>query len=157
MSPLDARTAKLLADIRRDWQQVRAHLERGRAVNPSAGAPEQALVALSLDHAYQAFETLLVRIERALGLPEREGANWHVQILFDSGESLADLRPPVYPASAARHWDELLRFRHFLRHAYVVELDDDKLAANLARLEQAVAETDSYVEALVAALEGDPS
>jgi hypothetical protein len=155
MSPLDARTAKLLADVRRDWQQVKAHLERGRTVDPRSGAPQQALVALSLDHAYQAFETLLVRLERALGLPERSGTTWHAQILFESGEPLANLRPAVYPSSVAREWDELLRFRHFLRHAYVLELDAEKLAANLKRLERAVAATDPYIAALVQALEGE--
>lgn len=155
MSPLDARTARLLSDIRRDWQQVKAHLERGRTVNAESGAPQQALIALSLDHAYQAFETLLVRLERALGLPERDGSTWHAQILFESGEPLEGLRPAVYPSSAARDWDELLRFRHFFRHAYVVELDPAKLAANMDRLERAVGATDPYVAALIGALEAD--
>jgi hypothetical protein len=50
LSPLDARTAKLLGDISRDWQQVKAHLGRAQSVDPSQGAPETALVALSLDH-----------------------------------------------------------------------------------------------------------
>ncbi len=154
MSPLDARTAKLVADLRRDWQQVKAHLERGGTVDPRTGPPQQALVALSLDHAYQAFETLLVRVERALGFPERRGETWHAQILFESAEPLANLRPAVYPSSAARDWDELLRFRHFLRHAYVVELDSDKLVANLQRLERAVAATAPSITALLAALEG---
>jgi hypothetical protein len=156
MSPLDARTVKLLSDIGRDWQQVKAHLERGRSVDPRSGAPEQALVALSLDHAYQAFETLLVRVERALGLPERDGPTWHAQLLFESGEPVAELRPAVYPSSVYQDWDELLRFRHFLRHAYVVELDPEKLTANLQRLERAVAATDPHVAALIRALESAP-
>ncbi len=152
MSPIDARTSRLVADIRREWGQVKLHGDKARSVDPSQGEPHAALVALSLDHAYQAFETLLLRVERALGLPERAGANWHAQILFESNEPLPGVRPPVYPADAAADWEALLRFRHFLRHAYAVKLDAAKLAANVARLERCVSATDPLVEALADAL-----
>lgn len=155
MTPLDARVAKLIADIERDWQQVEAHAAKACSVDASEGEPQAALVALSLDHAYQAFETLLVRLERALGLPERTGPTWHAQILFESAEALPDLRPPVYPQDAADDWEALLRFRHFLRHAYAVELNPDRLRANAQRLDRAVGATARYVRALVSSLEAD--
>lgn len=155
MSPLDARVLKLVAEVERDWRQVRAHLAKARSVDPEKGEPEAALVALSLDHAYQAFETLLVRTERALGLPERVGATWHARILFDSGEPVPGLRPAVYPQDAAGDWDALLRFRHFLRHAYPIGLDAAKLRANVARLETAATRTEPFVNALVAALRAE--
>jgi hypothetical protein len=152
VSPLDARVAKLAAEIERDWTQVKAHWARAQSVNPADGAPQAALVALSLDHAYQAFETLLVRWERALGLPERTGATWHAHILYESGDPVPGLRPAVYPPEAASDWDALLRFRHFLRHAYLVDLDPAKLAANVERLARAAAATDVAVAAAVAML-----
>ncbi len=102
MSPADSRTAFLCAECRRDWEAVKAHLSRARATDPSRGEAQAALVALSLDHAYQAFETILVRLE--------------------------------------------------LRHAYVVKLDSDKLAANVDRLERVVATTDRWLDAVLTGL-----
>lgn len=125
-------------------------------MDASAGIAEQALVALSLDHAYQAFETLLVRMERALGLPERTGATWHSRILFEAAQPVAGLRPAVYPDEVALDWDELLRFRHFLRHAYTVSLDPQRLTGNLQRLVRAVAATEPFIEALLEALASEP-
>jgi hypothetical protein len=155
VSPLDARTLQLIAELRRDWEQVITHRARAESVNPDTGDPERALVALSLDHAYQAFETFLVRTERALGLPERVGSAWHVALLTDAGAAVAGLRPAVYPAEVAADWEHLLRFRHFLRHAYTVALDPARLRSNRDRLGRAVAATGPLVGDLLAALERD--
>ncbi len=111
MSPADARAALVLAECHRDWDTVKAHLQRARQATPCDGTAQAALAALSLDHAYQAFETILMRIERALALPDR--------------------------------------FRHFLRHAYVLDLDGDKLAQNVLRLDKAVCATDGWLTAVL--------
>lgn len=152
MSPVDSRMAFLVAECRRDWGAVRTHLARARSVDPSHGAPQAALIALALDHAYQGFETILVRIERAAGLPERTGASWHSALLADAGMALPGVRPQLFPAEALADWDGLLRFRHFLRHAYVVDLDPTKLLMNVDRLERAVALTDRWIESVLAVL-----
>ncbi|HXJ19177.1 MAG TPA: hypothetical protein VMT03_03010 [Polyangia bacterium] len=156
MSPADARAALLLAECRRDWDAVQAHAARARAAKPAARAAEAALVALSLHHAYQVFETILARIEHALGLPERAGASWHTALLADAAQEIPGLRPPLFPRQALSEWDALLRFRHFLRHAYVVDLDPDKLTANRERLDRAVAQTDSFLAIVLAALASTP-
>jgi ribonuclease HepT-like protein len=150
--PEDARVLLLRAEVERDWTMVRAHLDRARSVDAAAGAPQAALVALSLDHAYQAFETMLLRIERALGLPERTGSDWHRDLLAHAATALAGLRPAVIPADAEVDWDELRRFRHFLRHAYTVDLDVEKLSRNVERLARAEAATDVHIRALLDAL-----
>jgi hypothetical protein len=49
-------------------------------------------------------------------------------------------------------WDALLRFRHFLRHAYVLGLDAERLASNIDRLERAVAATDPWLGAVLVGL-----
>ena len=155
MSPLDARVAVLAAELKREWGLATSHLAKARSVDPARGEAEAALVAVSLDHAYQAFETLLVRVERALGLPARSGADWHTELLADAGVAVPGLRPEVYPAGAASDWHDVRRFRHFLRHAYTVELDADRLRANLVHLEHAVAATEPHVLAVIAALGGE--
>jgi hypothetical protein len=154
VSPADARAAMLCAECRRDWEAVQTHLARARSVNPSRGSAEAALVALSLDHAYQAFETTLVRLERAAGLAERIGPNWHAAILADAAVAIAGLRPPLFPPEVLGDWDALLRFRHFLRHAYVIDLDADKLAVSVRRLERVVFATQPWLDAVLQAFVG---
>jgi hypothetical protein len=147
-----ARAALVNAELARDWQMVRVHLERASSVSPDRGLPEAALVALSLDHAYQAFESFLVRLERSLELPVRVGSSWHRDALTDATLDLPGIRPAIVPSEATRDWSELLRFRHFLRHAYTVELDADKLAANTERLRRAVGACEPNVQAILTAL-----
>ncbi len=140
------------AELERDWRMVRAHLQRARSVAPSAGPPEASHVALSLDHAYQAFESLLVRLELALGLPRRAGSDWHAAILRAAVEAIPGLRAAIVPRDALTEWEALLSFRHFLRHAYTIDLDPAKLAQNVTRLEAAVATTETPLQGLFAAL-----
>lgn len=121
-------------------------------MDPSRGKPEAAFVALELDHAYQAFETLLVRIERVLGLPPRTGDTWHRTLLADASRPIDGLRPAVAPPAAESEWAEVLAFRHFLRHAYDVELDPARLSVLAERLARAVAATDPVVRKLLEAL-----
>jgi hypothetical protein len=155
VTPVDTRAALLCAECRRDWGLVKTHLSRARAAAPGHGDAEAALVALSLDHAYQAFETILVRLERGAGLPERTGANWHITLLADAAIAIPGVRPALFSPEGLAEWDALLRFRHFLRHAYVVNLDGEKLVVNVVRLERAVAATDAWLEAVITGLLGD--
>jgi hypothetical protein len=152
VSPAEARAALAVAECRRDWETVKAHLARARGVDPSQGPAQAALIALSLDHAYQAFEAILLRLERASGLPERTGASWHASLLADAAVAVPGLRPPVFPPEAQADWDGLLRFRHFLRHAYVVDLGPSDLAVNLARLDRAVAATEAWLASVLSEL-----
>jgi len=150
VSPAEARAAIAAAECRRDWETVKTHLARARGADPAQGDAPAALVALSLDHAYQAFEAILVRLERAAGLPERTGTSWHTALLADAAVAIPGLRPPIFPAEAHVDWDALLRFRHFLRHAY--DLDPSKLVANRDRLDRAVAATDAWLGLVLSGL-----
>jgi hypothetical protein len=154
LSPAEARAALAVAECRRDWEAVKSHLVRARSVDPSQGAAPAALVALSLDHAYQAFEALLVRLERVAGLPERTGVSWHISLLADAAVAIPGLRPPIFPSDVHVDWDALLRFRHFLRHAYVVDLDATLLVVNRDRLDRAVSATDAWLASVLSGLAG---
>lgn len=152
MSPLESRLAVLKAEVTRDWAQVERHHAIAAETDPHADRAQAALVALSLDHAYQAMEQLLVRVERNLGLPERSGSDWHRQVLSDAALALDGIRPPIIPQEILADWIHLLGFRHFLRHAYAVDLDPVRLRENTERLARAVTSTRMHVEALLAAL-----
>lgn len=152
MSPTDARVALLAAQIRADWDAVVSNRDRSRSVDPGIGAPECALVAIALHHAWQAFESLLVRISRALEIPVPEGDRWHQELLSEASLDIPGVRGAVVPAEARRSWQELLHFRHFLRHAYAAELEPAELRKNAAFLDDATRLTAPRVEAMVDAL-----
>jgi len=143
---------ELHEDLVRDWAAVKSHRDGALSEDPRMGRTTQAFVAVSLDHAYQAFETILVRIERSLGLPERSGGEWHQELLADAAKLLPGRRLPIYPESAQPLWDQILKFRHFFRHAYTVQLDPKLLLENAARLHQAVDATEPFLLALVNSL-----
>lgn len=145
MSPVDARMLVLASDAERDWDLVVQNLQKAARVDPGGGGPEAAWVALSLAHAYGAFETLLVRLERASGLPERTGATWHRRLLADAARAVPGLRPSLVPAEVEREWGELLGFRHFLHHAYAADLEASKLRPLVESLSTAVAATEPLV------------
>lgn len=155
MTPVDARVALLRAELERDWNQAVSHLHRAESVDPARSPQDAAYVALSLDHAYQAFETMLLRIERALRLPERAGAHWHRAVLADATLPLPGLRPAIIPKEVERDWEHVLAFRHFLRHAYAVELDAERLLENVRHLRRAVAGTEPLARELMTALQED--
>lgn len=152
MSPAEARTLVLAAEIERDLAQIERHAERTLRFSADAGDPEAAYVALSLDHAYQAFESMLVRIERSFGLPRRDGAEWHREILREAALPIPGLRPAIIPSSVEQAWGELLGFQHFLRHAYSYDLDARRLTVLRDHLQDAVASTAPLVRQLVASL-----
>ena len=152
MSIESARVLAAAADIARDWDAVEAQCARAQDVDAAASAPNAAYVAVALDHAYQAFESLLVRVERMLDLPARTGERWHAEILRDACLPIDGLRPALVPQEAQRAWQHILAFRHFFRHAYRVELEPAKLATNAAHLEAAIEICRPSIAALIDAL-----
>lgn len=96
-----------------------------------------------------------MRLERGSGFPERSGPNWHISLLADAAIAIPGVRPALFLPNGLAEWDAVLHFRHFLRHAYVVNLDAEKLVANLARLERVVDATDAWFETVLAGLLAD--
>ena len=153
MSPFDARLALAISEVRRDWEQILRLRDKALSVDPGRGDAEAALVALSLDHSYEAFESILLRLERILGLPARTGESWHKALLVDGGMQIEGVRPAIYPPGAMNDWEALLGFRHFLRHAYAVSLDPARLRTNTSRLDAAVSASRQSIDDLLRALE----
>ncbi len=153
MSPGLIRLSAVLAELQRDWGVVQRQLERVERADPFAGEAQAALVALALDHAYQALEQILLRFERALSLPERAGDTWHRRLLADAARALPGVRPAIVAAAAEPDWEELLGFRHFLRHAYGAELDAARLGALVVSLRRAVQATEPVMLAAFASLD----
>ncbi len=129
--PEHAELLRLLAELRAD----RAAAERQQLIfarvldDPGfvAGAPVLAAAALSLHHYYSALESAFERIALAFeGAPTRSD-RWHQDLLHQLELDIERVRPAVLRPETTALLRELLQFRHFLRHAYAVEIDPVKL------------------------------
>ena len=75
---------------------------------------------------YTGCEAVLVKVVRITeDLPD--GERLHQTLLIRAAASIPDVRPPVLSVPTAETLHELLRFRHFFRNAYGVELDAARL------------------------------
>ena len=122
----------LVAEIRRDvgvLDRVSSLVREG--VDALRRQPDSrpccAVLAVDLHRWCTAFESTLERIERFFDLAPA-GAEWHGGLLSGALLDVPDVRPPIVSPPMESGLRELLRFRHFFRHAYVVELDPAKLA-----------------------------
>ena len=94
-------------------------------------SPQDAVAILSRRFAEEVFDTATP-----------VGADWH-RSLLRSMRLATETRPPVITCEAADGLEDLLAFRHFLRHAYAAELEWDRLrdlAAALPALQRKVAD-----------------
>ncbi len=87
------------------------------------------MVAVDLHRYYTAIENILERIERCVGMPPPPAPTWHRDLLIGATRPLADARPAILSASLVAGLEKLLAFRHFFRHAYVVEFDPSRLTS----------------------------
>lgn len=145
---------RLVRDIRRDLDAMQQQNEIvARSTPHLADAPGQAALALALHHYYTALETLLSRVLRALEGDVPEGPDWHVALLEEASRHLEPLRPALLSSELLPALGELRRFRHFLRNAYSVSLDQERLSALAAIVERIHPDLSRDMEALLAFLD----
>jgi len=122
---------RLVAEIRAD----RAAAEHQRDVLRGAmagaewtdGDARLAVAALALHHYYSALESAFERIAVAFeGTPNRSD-RWHQDLLHQLELDVDGVRPRLLSPETATLLRELLSFRHFLRHAYAVDMDPARL------------------------------
>ena len=147
MADVNAMRAQLLR-LRREVERERAVLQPLAAeiaknaqllTTPASHRALRAVVAVDLHRWYTALESILERIDKLFGL-RPSGAEWHAELLAGAFLDVPSVRPPVLDAALADALREVLRFRHFFRHAYAVELDDLRLRANADRLAECEAQ-----------------
>lgn len=118
----------LVDKIELDWDACeRLASEIGTYVDvPDPDRPVIALVALDIERYYSSLESTFETIARDMDGAGPTGKNWH-RSLLESMCRPGDVRPAVVSSGSVTTVRELLRFRHFLRHAYAVDLDWAKL------------------------------
>jgi hypothetical protein len=130
--------ARLRAEIASDRSAMGRALEDMGATSGSwaEGVPDRphlALGALALHGWYGGLESILERTARALDGTVPSGDARHRALLSQAMVEIPSLRPAIVDRSLLPELLGLLEFRHFLRHAYGVELDPVKLRQNLER------------------------
>jgi hypothetical protein len=127
-----------LAAAGRHSAEVAQVASAGSTVSPSRG--EVALAALALDRYYTSLESAFEMIARDLDGSLPSGADWHRALLAQMSRP-GPAREAVLRDTTAERLREVLRFRHFLRHAYAVDLDWSRMVDVAAGL------TDLHLEA----------
>lgn len=100
-----------------------------------ADAARTAWIAVKVHGWYTGLENTLRRVERSFGT-EPSGEEWHRELLAGAVRDIPGLRPPILPPDALDDLQEILKFRHFFRNAYAVDLDPTKIARVSDRLLQ---------------------
>ena len=85
------------------------------------------IVAYHLHNLYNTFENIFTNIATVFENSVDEMGRWHAQLLERMHLNLMPLRPAVIDDAAYDALDELRRFRHMFRHAY---LDSTPRACN---------------------------
>jgi hypothetical protein len=161
--PEAALLRRLVSELRADWRAVEARTADVRAfATPSSPPPAErtAALALALDRAYTALESILERVARTLEGGAPTGADWHRELLRNAALVIEKVRPAILGPAALAAADELRRFRHFLRHAYAAALDPARVATRgdqwlgaFAELQTDIDRFCAFVESLAERLE----
>jgi hypothetical protein len=129
VSPAE-REARLAEEVRVEMARlekvVRELAEVAATLGPGCPPSVSMAVAGYLHSFYTGCESVLARIARAAGdMPRGEG--WRQELLFRAAAPLDGVRPPVLTPQTASKLQSFLRFRHFFRVSYGVDLDVGKL------------------------------
>lgn len=141
---------RLLAEIAADRRALvdrTAEARRYSTAAPATSPERTAAIALTLDRAYTALESLLERVARTLEGGAPTGGDWHRTLLQNAALEIEHVRPPVLRDSSLAVADELRRFRHFLRHAYAASLDTERVARMAASWLDAFAAVEADLDA----------
>ena len=122
-------TPQQLNDLALDLQVELGKLDRLieglDSLGPVLGDPLRVdAAALRLQSLYTGIERCLVQISRVLNGGTPDGAEWHRRLLERMGQT-TDQRPAVLAADTIESLQELLRFRHLVRHLYAYELQPE--------------------------------
>lgn len=85
------------------------------------------LIAYHLHVIYGLFENLFTRIAANFGNHIDDSAQWRTLLLKRMSLEIPDIRPAVISQNTYLMLDELRRFRHMFRNAYVLKFDPDRL------------------------------
>jgi hypothetical protein len=134
-----ARLSRLLADgavdaVALDARAAEVEQLLSAGADPGLTRNELLILGVNLHAYYTALETLFERVARLLDDELPAGPNWHRDLLLQMRITLPSIRPAVLDEAVIDDLDELRKFRHFFRNAYVLELDPKRTVDHGTRL-----------------------
>jgi hypothetical protein len=81
------------------------------------------VIAYYLHNLYNAFENIFRNVATVFENSVEDTTRWHTQLLERMRLEVLPLRPAVISEEMYGALDELRRFRHVFRHAYILKLD----------------------------------
>ena len=83
--------------------------------------------ALKTQQLYTALEDMFKQIAKAFENHIRDLSSFHKELLLRMNMEITTIRPAVLSKPSFLLLDKVFSFRHFIRHAYDCELDEDQL------------------------------
>jgi hypothetical protein len=130
------RLSRLLVDGAIDTKALHDRHEEIASLlaQPEPSRSDLLVLGVNLHAYYTALETLLERVARLVDEDVPNAATWHRDLLLQMRIDLPGLRPAVIPPETIPDLDELRKFRHFFRNAYVLDLDREKTLGHAGRV-----------------------
>jgi hypothetical protein len=127
----------LQAEIQDDLQAIDQAYEALNSVSRRVAEPEGGIVVgYHLHVLYGLFESLFARIATMFGSQITDKTKWHAQLLRRMTLDVQGVRPHCIGNETYECLDELRRFRHLFRNAYVLHFDPDRLTIVLRNAER---------------------
>jgi hypothetical protein len=139
---LDARASEI-SELLKNWDQPR-----------DAPRTTAILAAVNIHGWYTALETAMERIARLLDETLPKGSAWHSELVSQMSVAVPGLRPAVVDSSLGVDLNEIRKFRHFFRNAYVLDFDPNLVkmhADRIARLQPILSNSLNALRSHVAA------
>ena len=112
-----------------------------------------ASAALGLASLYDGMERLWRNIAERIDRTVPTGDRWHAELLRQMSLDIRGVRPPVLREETCNILDELRRFRHFVRPAYVIDIIEEKLKSAYEAMERGMEAFRKDAEAFAEVLE----
>lgn len=144
-------TAELKAQLRL-LERVHQRLQERSATGLTTPAQLDS-AAYQIHNLYCAAEDLLKLVAQAFENRIGAGGEWHRTLLLRMSQPVPGIRPALLSEELFDVMNRLRGFRHFVRHAYVTEIDPAQLQANLTLAFALATTLPAAVEGFVAQLE----
>jgi hypothetical protein len=158
--PGAATLTRLRRELAEDRQAMALHFSEIAEATPHVGErPWSSHAALAVHGWYTAFEAAVERAVRVLDGEVPAGERWHRDLLSQATVEVPGVRPAIVSRDALPELLSLLAFRHFLRHAYAVPMDPERLLPEMKRVRrlnervmEGLSVLDVHLEATIEAL-----
>ena len=127
----------LQAEIRADLQSIEETYKILSTIDKKRAEPEMDVVlGYYLHILYRLFENIFSRIALAFENQIADKSRWHAELLRRMTLEIEGIRPSAINPKTYQSLDELRRFRHLFRNAYLLRFDPERLALVLKEARQ---------------------